>query len=80
MGAGTENLPWCFVVAVAWSLKRGSEFMGAERRTKVVVEDEDRLPEGQKGTRHRAAFPIAPCGARGKRHRFLERAVREDAD
>ena len=54
--------------------------MGAERRAKVIVEDEDKQPEGQKGTRHRAEIPTAPCGARGKGHSLRQRVVREEAD
>ena len=30
-------------------MKNGSEFKGLERRAEVVMEDEDRLPEGTEG-------------------------------
>ena len=46
-------------------LRHGSELMGAERRAKVIMEDDDRQLEGQMGTRHRVEIPNASGGARG---------------
>ena len=64
-------------------LRHGSGLRGAERRTKVIMEDEDRQLEGQMKTRHRAEIPNAPEGARStvpKNSQFEEKRIDNDSE
>ena len=59
-------------------LRHRSELMGTERRTKVIMGDENRQLEGQTKTRHRAEIPNAPEGARStvlKNNQFEEKRI-----